>query len=389
MCPANKKLPDWKWIKGTCRPSCHQAVQLAGYTDKVNQIYSTKASSCTALTEAGYNDWQDFSLTYNGRKITGDDVWEVVESGGVCCVRNIPNEGVCPANKILPHWKTVDGVCRPSCSHAVGLSGYDNINFLYSQRANSCEDLDATGSGGWENFIFITDNQILTGKDVWEVLEGGGSCCIRDQNMDDNVCPVEKPLPYWKSLNNMCRPSCQQAAELAGYSGYGADGRVNNILVVKDAYSCEDLTYEGLDDWRDFSFLDTDGQTEIRGNDSWEVVEDGGVCCVRGIGFPPENLCPATKYPTDWMWLNNACRPSCEHAAHLAGYGKQDDGSMSVAYVPGAYSCEDLDYLGQDDWKSFYFVDLDEGRTIFGNDSWEVTQSGGVCCVRGQSSLTE
>ena len=78
--------------------------------------------------------------------------------------------------------------------------------------------------------------------------------------------------------------SCGSAASLAGYGGYGSDGQEGtsddpHIYSTIVDY-CEDLETLGHNDWEDFTFQDDSGLTQ--NNDQVrEVVQSGGVCCVR------------------------------------------------------------------------------------------------------------
>ena len=78
--------------------------------------------------------------------------------------------------------------------------------------------------------------------------------------------------------------SCGSAAGLAGYGGYGSDGQSGTSddphIYSTSADSCEDLEILGHDDWEDFTFQEDSGATQ--NNDQVrEVIQSGGVCCVR------------------------------------------------------------------------------------------------------------
>ena len=392
MCPLEKRSIHWKWIKNMCRPSCEYAAFLAGYEgygadEKPNVAYSKKTKSCKALKDSGHDDWKNFVFTDKDEEISNKEVWEVVKDGGVCCVRGEPfsSENMCPSDKPSPHWKWVENECRPSCRRAAMLAGYENsLNFIYSKKANSCEDLSDGGYSDWTDFDFVDGRKERSNDEVWQVVKEGGVCCIRD-DPTEGLCPEDKRYPHWKWVKNLCRPSCGHATHRAGYTGEGADGKPNKTYSSTGS-SCQDLVHKGHDDWENFSFMD--GHREIMGNDAWEVAERGGVCCVRGAGITSPNLCPAEKQSLHWRWIKNACRPSCGYAALSAGYdGYGNDGNPNAVYVAIASSCADLIYLDLDDWKSFSFLDIDGQTRVLGNDAWQVAQSGGVCCVRGEPTL--
>ena len=357
MCPANKKEPHWMWIKKACRPSCGYAAHLAGYKDKANVVYSTKADSCKDLEDSGHNDWKSFAFLDDGQSIDSHNVWEVAKDGGVCCVRDTlpPNGPTCSADQTLPHWKWVKNACRPSCQKAVELAGYTKkVNHIYSTKANSCTALTDAGYSDWQNFSFKYNGQKITGDRVWEVAEGGGVCCIRNVPSGGNACPADQTLPHWKWVKNVCRPSCQKAVELAGYTN-----EVSRVYSTK-ASSCTALDEAGYDDWQNFSF--THNGQKITGDRVWEVAENGGVCCVRNVSSG--GICPADKKLPHWKWVKDACRPSCHQAVQLAGYGDE----VNQIYSTKASSCTALTEAGYNDWQNFSFTY--NGQTITGDRVW-------------------
>ena len=109
-----------------------------------------------------------------------------------------------------------------------------------------------------------------------------------DDTDDDNIsaCPTDKAEPHYGSVDNQCLPSCGQAANLAGYGGYGTDGQSYTSddphIYSKDATSCENLEAFNHNDWKDFTFKEK-FSTRSQSNDQIkEVARHGGVCCVRG-----------------------------------------------------------------------------------------------------------
>ena len=105
--------------------------------------------------------------------------------------------------------------------------------------------------------------------------------------------------------------------------------------------------------------------------------------------FPPEHMCPSDKTEPDWKWVESACRPTCKVAAGLAEHGDygedqiKDTADDPFAYVDNEESCEDLIHLGQDNWEDFSFKYRNETRESTG--VLEVTEDGGVCCIRDTS----
>ena len=95
-----------------------------------------------------------------------------------------------------------------------------------------------------------------------------------------------------RDVDGICRPSCGYAAHLLGYGGYGDDrepSTSDDRHTYKSATSCDELSVpypDGVvrDDWiqKDF-YLDMT---------PYEVIEGGGVCCMRGLRdeISPEGL---------------------------------------------------------------------------------------------------
>lgn len=101
----------------------------------------------------------------------------------------------------------------------------------------------------------------------------------------DPFCAEDCKSPetcHVKDIEGICRPSCGYAAYLAGWGHYGPDGDANtsdDIHTYRSHFSsCDEVivTYEdGItrDDWHAFD--------NCHGVIPHEVIEHGGVCCVR------------------------------------------------------------------------------------------------------------
>ena len=138
-----------------------------------------------------------------------------------------------------------------------------------------------TKKGEHEYYATITDEA------------GNKSACIKVFTYENTsapepptptACPSIKPLPHWKFVEGLCRPSCGSIAGHAGYGGLGPDGDVGTAddphVLTTSVEACSDLTARGHSDWEEFSI--EDGGRTISSNDAHEVAERGGVCCSRG-----------------------------------------------------------------------------------------------------------
>ena len=85
--------------------------------------------------------------------------------------------------------------------------------------------------------------------------------------------------------NNDNLISCGSAASLAGHGGYGADGQAGTSddphIYSTSVNSCEELEAFGHDDWENFNFQTTSSSISQSNDQVKEVVQSGGVCCVR------------------------------------------------------------------------------------------------------------
>ena len=102
--------------------------------------------------------------------------------------------------------------------------------------------------------------------------------------------------------NNNNLVSCGSAASLAGYGGYGPDGQAGTSddphIYSTSATSCEDLEVLSHNDWKDFTFQDSSSSTPQSNDQISEVVQSGGICCVRETGTtttPPTTHSPTTE----------------------------------------------------------------------------------------------
>lgn len=101
-----------------------------------------------------------------------------------------------------------------------------------------------------------------------------------------------------KDVEGVCRPSCGYAAFLVGWGNYGPDkiqGTSDDPHTYeKSVSSCETLsiTYpDGIvrDDWISFEFH--------HNITPYEVIENGGFCCIRGESVTPQPSPTETETP--------------------------------------------------------------------------------------------
>ena len=102
-----------------------------------------------------------------------------------------------------------------------------------------------------------------------------------------------------KDVEGVCRPSCGYAAHLVGWGNYGPDkiqGTSDDIHIYEKSVSCEALsiTYpDGIvrDDWISFEFH--------HNVTPYEIIENGGFCCIRGESAIPQPSHTETPSATD------------------------------------------------------------------------------------------
>ena len=102
--------------------------------------------------------------------------------------------------------------------------------------------------------------------------------------------------------NNNIVASCGSAAGFAGYGGYGSDGQEGTSddphIYSTSVNSCGELEAFGHDDWEDFTFQTTSSSISQSNDQVREVVESGGVCCVRDTGTTTTTITATTNSST-------------------------------------------------------------------------------------------
>lgn len=90
---------------------------------------------------------------------------------------------------------------------------------------------------------------------------------------------------HYKQAGQEYLPSCGEAARLAGHGGYGSDGQEGTSddlhVYTSHANSCDTLNAFGQDHWKNFTWTDPLTLKTRDNSQIYEVVKNGGVCCVR------------------------------------------------------------------------------------------------------------
>ena len=119
--------------------------------------------------------------------------------------------------------------------------------------------------------------------------------------------------PHWQFVEGKCRPTCGAAANIAGHGGIGDDDQrcTSDDPHVYDgeATSCQSLTKCEQNDWVDLEFEDA-GET-FTGDDTIEVRQRGGVCCVRGTAKDPDVTPEVTNLICSGGDFSKTCTWSC------------------------------------------------------------------------------
>ena len=166
--------------------------------------------------------------------------------------------------------------CLPQCI-TFGLSNADGVEI---GEGNACDDI---------SYYTLPIENTFEDK-----------CCRR---YSKSSCP-----PGYRKFNGNCYPTCQRAAELAGYTNKAGHNRAGNyVLHEKQTFAndanCRDLDEygpNGYGDWKDFSFYDPYTFSTLRNNSDtiYEIVKDPDddyLCCVRATS----NSTKAASYGTD------------------------------------------------------------------------------------------
>ena len=162
-------------------------------------------------------------------------------------------------------------------------NGYATINSQCLRKCDSFEDTNVQGVtiGKGEQCNDTANFNILAIQDTFEEqLDEPQKCCRKSSKRS---CPSN-----YTTVNEICRPTCQQAAQLKGYT--------TNYFLYRNKCSggfdrfctqdCDDLKdpIENHKDWQDFTFYDpysfTEIKSEVEDNIYFSGDDDG--CCVRG-----------------------------------------------------------------------------------------------------------
>ena len=213
------------------------------------------------------------------------------------------NGGVCSSNQREPHYKEVNGQCLPSCGHA---------NNLYCQRESaSGRQCGAIARG---NNCSDTNNFDIHILETYEEA----TCCNRKPKsggQSSSVCHPNQNSPHYKVVGQQCLPSCGAAASMAGYGGYGPDNQNRTSddphVYGSNVNSCANLERFGHSDWKNFSWTDRHTSKTMNNSQIYEVVKNGGVCCVRGnpTRRTPRRRTPTTSTSTTTTQNNNGSNP--------------------------------------------------------------------------------
>ena len=151
-----------------------------------------------------------------------------------------------------------------------------------------------------------TTTTITTSTTTTTTIPTSSTSTSTTQTSNSVVC--SQKAPHYKEVNGQCLPSCGNAANLAGYGGYGPDDQMgtsdDSHTYVRTVSSCSDLQALGHSDWKNFIFQDEVSLTPRNNSQIYEVAAFGGVCCVRG-----DNPGPGTT--TSTSTTTSRPRPSC------------------------------------------------------------------------------
>ena len=106
-----------------------------------------------------------------------------------------PAPTACPSIKRSPHWKFVDGLCRPSCGAIASRAGYGSGTHIRGG-SDTCNSLTANGYSDWTEFYIEEGGQTISSNDAWEIAERGGVCCKRGTANNPRSAPVVTGLDH-------------------------------------------------------------------------------------------------------------------------------------------------------------------------------------------------
>ena len=259
------------------------AVDRVGYFhgtgDPHNSTDMTVIDYLTARQESGewtvYSAWTDVTQQLKTEYPDATGYWRYPRSGATVSLSDCRESGggACSSNQREPHYKEVNGQCLPSCGHA---------NNLYCQSESaSGRQCGAIARG---NNCSGTDNFDIHILETYEEV----TCCNRKPKHggQSGVCLPSQKAPHYKVVGQECLPSCGHAANMAGYGGRGPDNQKHTSddphVYGSNVRSCAKLERFGHSDWMNFSWTDRHTSKAMNNNQIYEVVQNSGVCCVRG-----------------------------------------------------------------------------------------------------------
>ena len=139
----------------------------------------------------------------------------------------------------------------------------------------------------WTNITQQLKTEYPDATGYWRYPRPGTTVSLSDcSESGDGACSSSQREPHYKEVNGQCLPSCGHAANMAGYGGRGLDNQTRTSddrhVYGSNVSSCANLERFGHSDWRNFSWTDRRTSKTMNNSKIYEVVENGGVCCVRG-----------------------------------------------------------------------------------------------------------
>ena len=186
--------------------------------------------------------------------------WQSV-SAGECILDNV--EEKCTEEQLADDYETVNEQCLPKCER-FAESNAEGVEIAIGDKCNDTVNY---------NISFI---QGTSGSQ----LDEPQTCC---RISSKRSCPSG-----YQFIEGNCQPMCTQAAKLAGYTSSQSHLYDNGGggLFTTNTSNCQDLKYEGNEDWRDFSFYDPYRFLQKEKPDAhiYEIQPDSEKygCCITG-----------------------------------------------------------------------------------------------------------
>ena len=182
---------------------------------------------------------------------TADEVkWQCAGlNGGTTdnCTR--PNFGACGAGctgmfcatsscttRYNCHVKDVNGTCYPSCgysAHLIGYGGYgpgqtapnnpDKTDDPHAYTSSTCASLDTSSKYANTAFTPFRNFAYIEGRKPWEVVERGGTCCIRDKSTSTSSSTTTTLSSSQQVTCGQCNTSEKHKCSLGDFHSHPGD----------------------------------------------------------------------------------------------------------------------------------------------------------------------